>query len=84
MKYAWVARHKGCWPTALSCEVLGVSASGYFEHWRKKGTDNPIRSGVRNRLSDEVLLVHIKAIYAEVKGESRKFWLFSPSCLCVH
>ena len=69
MKYAWVARHKGCWPAALSCEVLGVSASGYFEHWRKKGADKPGRSAVRNRLSDEVLLVHIKAIHAEVKGE---------------
>ena len=69
MKYAWVARHKGCWPAALSCEVLGVSASGYFEHWRKKGSDKPSRSGARDRLSDEVLLVHIKAIHTEVKGE---------------
>ena len=34
-----------------------------------KSADKPSRSGVRDRLSDEVLLMHIKAIHAEVKGE---------------
>ncbi len=34
--------------------MLGVSASGYFEHWRRK---------------DAGKLVHIKAIHAEVKQE---------------
>ena len=32
MKYAWIERHKNRWPITLQCEVLNVSASGYFEH----------------------------------------------------
>jgi hypothetical protein len=32
VKYAWIARHKKDWPVALTCEVLDVSVSGYFEH----------------------------------------------------
>ena len=69
MKYAWVAEHKNCYPVNLSCEVLGVSASDYFKHWRKKGTDKSRLSAVIDRLRDEVLLVHIKAIHTKVKGE---------------
>ena len=49
--------------------MLGVSASGYFEHWRRKGADKPSRPGANKRISDEALLVHIKAIHAEVKQE---------------
>jgi putative transposase len=26
---------KDSWPVSLSCEVLGVSVSGYFEHQRR-------------------------------------------------
>ena len=29
-KYAWISKHKKDWPISLSCEVLQVSASGYF------------------------------------------------------
>jgi transposase InsO family protein len=69
VKYAWIARHKAYWPVTLACEVLEVSASGYFEHWRRKAADKPSRAGANKRISDEALLVHIKAIHAEVKGE---------------
>lgn len=69
MKYAWIARHKALWPFTLACEVLGVSASGYFEHWRRKDCTKPSRPGANKRLSDEALLVHIKAVQAEVKEE---------------
>jgi transposase InsO family protein len=69
VKYAWIARHKAYWPVTLACEVLEVSASGYFEHWRRKAEDKPSRAGANKRISDEALLVHIKAIHAEVKGE---------------
>ena len=60
----------------LACEVLGVSASGYFEHWRRKDANTPSRPGVTMRINDEALLVHIKAIHAEVKQESGwpKMW----------
>ncbi|MGH6932455.1 MAG: IS3 family transposase [Dongiaceae bacterium] len=69
VKYAWIAKHKTCWPVTVACEALGVSASGYFEHWRRKDASKPSRPGANKRLSDEALLVHIRAIHAEVKQE---------------
>jgi hypothetical protein len=54
----------------LSCEVLGVCASGYFEHRRRQARTQPSKPGANNkRISNEALLVHILAIHAEVKGE---------------
>ncbi len=64
MKYAWIERHRWCWPVSVQCEVLGVSPSGYHEHFRRRAS--PER---RKRLSNDALLVHIKAIHAETKGE---------------
>lgn len=54
------------YPVSLSCEVLQVSASGYFGWLQQRGTASgePPR-----RHSDEALLAHIRAIHAEVKGE---------------
>jgi transposase InsO family protein len=69
VKYAWIAKHKGRWPITISCEVLGVSASGYFEHWRRRANKKPSKPGAGTRFSDEALLVDIKAIAAEMKDE---------------
>lgn len=63
MKSAWISRHRQQWPVSLSCEVLHVSASGYYEHERRGGKPP---SG---RLSDDALLVHIKSLHAEVRQE---------------
>ena len=63
VKYAWIKRHRTVWPVSLTCEVLRVSASGYHEHERREGRAS---SG---RVSDDALLVQIKAIHAEVRGE---------------
>ena len=63
MKYAWINRHRTVWPVSLTCEVLRVSASGCYEHERRDGRPSPMR------MSDDALLVHIKAIHAEVRGE---------------
>jgi hypothetical protein len=63
VKYAWIKRHRAVWPVSLTCEVLRVSASGYYEHERRDGRPSPMR------MSDDALLVHIKAIHAEVRGE---------------
>ena len=46
-----------------------MSASGYFEHWRRKDASKPSRPGGSARISMEALLVHIRAIHAQVKGE---------------
>lgn len=69
MKYAWYASNKAKWPITLACDILGVSASGYFEHLRRKKLDKLTKPGANRRMSDEALLVHIRAIHAEVKGE---------------
>ena len=74
MKYTWIERHRRHWPVTLQCEVLGVSASGYFERQVRlqagttRGTAQQIGRG-RQRVSDEALLAHIKAAHAGSKGE---------------
>jgi transposase InsO family protein len=49
---------------SVQCEVLGVSPSGYHAHWRRRASPEQ-----RKRVSNDALLVHIKAIHVEVKGE---------------
>lgn len=57
---------KGCWPITLVCEVLQVSASGYFR-WNActRGT----KPGGRRQYSDDALLAHIRAIHEQLRGE---------------
>ena len=51
---------------SVSCGVLEVSASGYFNWLRRRESGH---GGPARRHSDEALLAHIRAIHAEVKGE---------------
>jgi hypothetical protein len=63
MKYAFIQRYKRIWPIRVQCRVLGVSVSGYHQHLAR------CREIARRRhLSDEALLVHISAAYAENRG----------------
>ena len=48
---------------------MGISASGFFEHWRPKDCTKPSRPGANKRISDKALLVYIKAVHAEIKEE---------------
>jgi len=50
---------------SLSCEVLSVSTSGYHEYRRRSGT--PAQPG--KRIGNDALLVHIRAVHAESRGE---------------
>ena len=54
------------YPVSVSCGVLEVSASGYF-NWLRRGESD--HGGPGRRYSDEALLAHIRAIHAQVKGE---------------
>ena len=65
-RYAWIHQMKGLYPVSLACEVLEVSASGYF-NWLRRPQDMAGRPGGRH--SDEAVLAHMRAIHAEVKGE---------------
>jgi transposase InsO family protein len=63
MKYAFIQRYKFVWPICVQCHVLLVSVSGYHQHLARR---KQIAS--RRHLSDEALLVHISAVYAENRG----------------
>ena len=54
------------YPASIACEVLEVSASGYFTWVRQRKTP---RATVPGHCSDEALLAHMRAIHAEVKQE---------------
>jgi transposase InsO family protein len=62
VKYAWIELNRQHWPMSLACEVLGVSPSGYHDHRVRAAKP-------RRQVSDDVLLVHIRAIHAESRGE---------------
>jgi putative transposase len=66
VKYAWIERNRRHWPVSLACEVLGVSPSGYHERKRR---ENAPSDGPRRSISNDALLVHIRAVHAETKGE---------------
>jgi putative transposase len=60
MKYAFIQCNRRVWPIRVQCRVLGVSVSGYHQNLaRRRGLSR------RRHLSDEALLVHIRAVYAE-------------------
>ena len=63
MKYAFIQRHRHVWPISVQCRVLQVSVTGYHEHFVRRASDVQ-----RRHLSDEALLVHIKAIHAHTRG----------------
>ena len=63
MKYAFIQHNRRVWPISVQCRVLLVSVSGYHEHLVRR------RDILRRRhLSNEVLLVHIRAVYAKHRG----------------
>jgi putative transposase len=47
----------------VQCRVLEVSVAGYHEHFVRRAT-----AAERRHLSDDALLVHIKAVHAESRG----------------
>ena len=63
MKYAFIQRHRCVWPVSVQCRVLQVSVAGYHAHLVRRASD-----AQRRHLSDEALLVHIKALHAETRG----------------
>ena len=63
MKYAFIQQHRRLWPVSVQCRVLQVSLAGYHAHLVRRASD-----AQRQRLSDEALLVHIKALHAQTRG----------------
>jgi len=67
VKYAWIECHKNHWPITLQCDVLQVSSSGYFERQSRRRTNQLGPNS--QRINDEALLAHIKAVHVDSKGE---------------
>ncbi len=65
--YAFIERHRRVWPVSVQCRVLQVSVAGYREHFLSRAS-RAYQGCQRRHLSDEALLVHIKAIHAEKYG----------------
>ena len=63
LKNAFIERYRHAWPVSVQCRVLQVSAARYHAHLARRASDAP-----RQRLSDEALLVHIKALHAETRS----------------
>jgi transposase InsO family protein len=59
---ALIEQNKPLWPVCVPCRVLGLSASGYRQHWarRKKVLK-------RRHLTETALLVEIRAVCAEAR-----------------
>src|SRR5262245_62630301 len=55
--FAFVAKHRGIWPTATICEALGVSRSGFYA-WLTRGPS------ARSR-RDEVLGAKIRSSFQD-------------------
>ena len=63
VRYAFIQRHRQVWPITVQCRVLRVSVSGYHAHVARQASIAP-----RRFLSDEALLVHIKAVHRQSRG----------------
>lgn len=66
MKYAWIRKHRDSFPVALLCDVLDVSASGYYASVDR--TPSP-RARRRARIDAAVRQVHAAShgVYGSVK-----------------
>jgi putative transposase len=63
VKYAFIRRHCKQWPITVQCRVLEVSVSGYHAHVARSANTAP-----RQHLSEEALLVHVKAVHAQSRS----------------
>lgn len=61
MKFAYIDRHQHLWPVRSLCRVLSVSFTGYHQHQQRLR-----RIAARRHMPDVALLVHIRALHAEL------------------
>ena len=68
MKFGFVAKHRGIWPVALTCDTLGVSRSGFYA-WL-------VRTPSRRRRANERLAVavHESFLRSDRTYGARRVW----------
>ena len=72
MRYAFIERHRTVWPIVAQCRALEVSVSGFGQYRARQSAAAraPMAAGsaAAGRLSEAALLVHVRAIFQEMKG----------------
>ena len=68
MKYRFIAEHRKQWPVRLQCRVLGVSASGFYDHLNRQPGPRQQR---REQLAARVAQIHTDS--RSVYGSPRVF-----------
>jgi len=63
VKFAYIDKHQRLWPVRVLCRVLSVSFTGYHQHQLRLK-----HIAARRHMSEAALLVHIRAIHAELRG----------------
>lgn len=68
MKFGFVAKHRGIWPVALTCESLGISRSGFYA-WLKRPPSK--RSQANERLA---AAIHHSFMQSDRTYGARRVW----------
>ena len=72
MRYAFIERHRTIWPIVAQCRALEVSVSGFGQYRARQSAaaraPTAFSSAAAGRLSEAALLVHVRAIFQEMKG----------------
>jgi transposase InsO family protein len=63
VKFAFIDKHQHHWPVRVLCKVLAVSFTGYHQHHLRRE-----KLSSRRHMTDDALLVHIRALHAEHRG----------------
>jgi len=58
VKYAWITDHRDSFPVAVMCDVLGVSASGYYDSLERPPS---ARAERHERIQEAVAQVHVES-----------------------
>jgi putative transposase len=66
VKYAWIAQHRDLFPVCIMCDVLNVSASGFYDSIDRPPSERAVR---HERLQQDVARIHAEShgVYGSVK-----------------
>ena len=77
MKYAFIHEHRRRWPVRVQCRVLGVSASGFYDHLKRRPGPRKLR---RAALGERIARVHAESrgryggprVHAQLRRDGEK------------